>query len=153
MAYEEKVKLFNIKRYLMPLPPLGTKNWTMRDYIRFIDQHGRWCPEGKDKWEPYDESSLNDSLTSFNQLQFISHLTSFQRVAHNFVGHPLCFLNLPSPVAIRHLWFKVRPNLFLVLPENLSAMTRRARSKRYRVVMLASYPPVVSLVLCHLVVL
>jgi hypothetical protein len=71
MAYEEKVKLFNIKRYLMPLPPLGTKNWTMRDYIRFIDQHGRWCPEGKDKWELYDKSSPNDLLTSLNQLQAI----------------------------------------------------------------------------------
>jgi hypothetical protein len=51
MTYAEKVKLFNAKRYLMPLPPMGTKNWTTRDYIRFIDQHGRWCPEGKDACE------------------------------------------------------------------------------------------------------
>jgi membrane protease subunit (stomatin/prohibitin family) len=48
MTYEEKVKLFNAKRYLMPLRPIGTKNWTIRDYIRFIDQVGRWCPDGKD---------------------------------------------------------------------------------------------------------
>ena len=25
ITYEEKVRLFNAKRYLMPLPPLGTK--------------------------------------------------------------------------------------------------------------------------------
>ena len=57
MTYEEKVKLFNAKRYLMPLRPLGTKNWTIRDYIRFIDQVGRWCPEGKDKGiEPYQDN-------------------------------------------------------------------------------------------------
>jgi len=54
ITYEEKVKLFNAKRYLMPLRTFGTNNWTMRDYIRFIDQHGRWCPEGRDKGtEPY----------------------------------------------------------------------------------------------------
>jgi len=57
MTYEEKVKLFNAKRYLMPLRPLGTKNWTIRDYIRFFDQVGRWCPDGKDKGiEPYQEN-------------------------------------------------------------------------------------------------
>ena len=57
MTYEEKVKLFNAKRYLMPLRPLGTKNWTIRDYIRFIDQVGRWCPKGKDKGiEPYQDN-------------------------------------------------------------------------------------------------
>jgi hypothetical protein len=44
MTYEEKVYLFKSRRYLMPVPPVGTKNWTIRDYIRFIDQHGRWCP-------------------------------------------------------------------------------------------------------------
>ncbi len=44
MTYEEKVKLYRARRYLMPVAPIGTKNWTMRDYIRFIDQHGRWCP-------------------------------------------------------------------------------------------------------------
>ena len=38
MTYEEKVKLFNAKRYLMPMRPKGTKNWIMRDYIRYIDQ-------------------------------------------------------------------------------------------------------------------
>ena len=48
MTYEEKVKLYNQKRYLMPFPPVGTKNWTVRDYIRYIDQHGRWCPDGQD---------------------------------------------------------------------------------------------------------
>ena len=57
MTYEEKVKLFNAKRYLMPLRPLGTKNWTTRDYIRFIDQLGRWCPEDTDKGiEPYQDN-------------------------------------------------------------------------------------------------
>lgn len=44
MTYEDKVKLYRARRYLMPVPPVGTKNWTTRDYIRFIDQHGRWCP-------------------------------------------------------------------------------------------------------------
>ncbi len=48
MTYEDKVRLFKAKRYLMPLPPLGTKNWTLRDYIRYIDQCGRWCPDGRD---------------------------------------------------------------------------------------------------------
>ena len=57
MVYEEKVKLFNAKRYLMPLRPLGTKNWTIRDYIRFIDQVGRWCPKDKHKGiEPYQDN-------------------------------------------------------------------------------------------------
>jgi hypothetical protein len=45
MAYEEKVKLLNERRYLMPMLPEGTKNWIMRDYIRYIDQHGRWYPQ------------------------------------------------------------------------------------------------------------
>lgn len=49
MTYEEKVKLFKSRRYLMPVPPIGTNNWTIRDYIRFIDQHGRWCPGGDTK--------------------------------------------------------------------------------------------------------
>ena len=56
MTYDEKVKLFNAKRFLMPLRPFGTKNWTVRDYIRFIDQHGRWYPEKKDnRNEPYQD--------------------------------------------------------------------------------------------------
>jgi hypothetical protein len=44
MTYEEKVKLFNAKSYSMPMLPEGTKNWITRDYIRYIDQHGRWYP-------------------------------------------------------------------------------------------------------------
>ena len=57
MTYEEKVKLSKAKPYLMPVRPLGTKNWTIRDYIRFIDQMGRWCPEDKDKGiEPYQDN-------------------------------------------------------------------------------------------------
>ena len=44
MTYEEKVKLFNARRYLMPMLPEGTKNWITRDYIRYIDQRGRWYP-------------------------------------------------------------------------------------------------------------
>jgi hypothetical protein len=69
MTYEEKVRLFNAKRYLMPLPPLGTKNWTTRDYIRFIDQHGRWCPRGRDTCELYDENKPNNSPMSFIPVQ------------------------------------------------------------------------------------
>jgi hypothetical protein len=49
MTYDEKVKLFHAKRFLMPLRPLATKNWTVRDYIRYIDKHGRWCPESRGK--------------------------------------------------------------------------------------------------------
>jgi hypothetical protein len=44
MTYEEKVKLFNAKRYVVPTLPEGTKNWITRDYIRYIDQHGNWYP-------------------------------------------------------------------------------------------------------------
>jgi hypothetical protein len=51
MTYEEKVKLFNAKRYLMPSPPVRTENWIMRDYIKYIDQYGSWCPEGGDTCE------------------------------------------------------------------------------------------------------
>ena len=51
MTYKDKVKLFNAKRYLMPFTPEGTKNWIMRDYIRFIDEYGKWCPEGSNKCE------------------------------------------------------------------------------------------------------
>ena len=57
MTYEEKVKLYNAKRYLVPLRPLGTKNWTIRDHIRFIDQVGRWCPKDKDNGiTPYPDN-------------------------------------------------------------------------------------------------
>jgi hypothetical protein len=51
LTYEDKVKLYNSKRYLMPMPPMGSQNWLMRDYIRFIDENGRWCPEGGDSCE------------------------------------------------------------------------------------------------------
>ena len=71
MTYEEKVRLFNAKRYLMPLPPLGTKNWLVRDYIRYIDQHGRWCPDGRDQCELPDESTLSNLHTSLSQLQAV----------------------------------------------------------------------------------
>lgn len=63
MTYEEKVKLFNNNRYLMPLPPLGTKNWTVPDFIRYIDQAGRWCPEGKDSCELYEEKVIENLQT------------------------------------------------------------------------------------------
>jgi hypothetical protein len=68
MTYEEKERLFNKNRYLMPLPPLGTKNWTVTDFIRYIDQSGRWCPEGNDSCELYDESTINNSQTTTNRL-------------------------------------------------------------------------------------
>jgi len=71
MTYDEKVRLFNAKRYLMPLPPLGTRNWTVRDYIRYIDQHGRWCPDGRAQCELPDESTLSDLHTSLDQLQAV----------------------------------------------------------------------------------
>jgi hypothetical protein len=45
MTYEEKVKLFKATRYSMPMLPEGTKNWITRDYIRYIDQSGRWYPQ------------------------------------------------------------------------------------------------------------
>ena len=51
LTYEDKVKLYNKKRYLMPKLPMRTKNWIMRDYIRFIDQYGKWCPEESDHCE------------------------------------------------------------------------------------------------------
>jgi hypothetical protein len=51
MTYKDKVKLFNARRYLMPYRPEGTKNWIIRDYIRFIDEYGKWCPEGSNKCE------------------------------------------------------------------------------------------------------
>lgn len=51
LTYDDKVKLYNQKRYLMPMPPMGTKNWFERDYIRFIDQYGKWCPEESDHCE------------------------------------------------------------------------------------------------------
>ena len=44
MTYKDKVILFNASRFLMPEIPKGTKNWITRDYIRYIDQHGRWYP-------------------------------------------------------------------------------------------------------------
>lgn len=69
MTYDEKVRLFNAKRYLMPLPPLGTKNWTTRDFIRFIDQHGRWCPSGRDACELNDENTRNTASLSSNGMQ------------------------------------------------------------------------------------
>jgi hypothetical protein len=66
MTYEEKVKLFLSNRYLMPLPPLGTKNWTVRDFVRYIDQHGRWCPDGRDHCDLYRESPLGNLPSSLN---------------------------------------------------------------------------------------
>ena len=64
LTHEDKVSLFNIRRYLMPLPPLGTKNWTVDDFIRYIDQYGRWCPDGQDKCELPEQGSLRDTTTS-----------------------------------------------------------------------------------------
>ena len=69
MTYDEKVKLYNANRYLMPLPPLGTRNWTVRDYIRYIDQHGRWCPDNRDQCELYGWGTLNSLQSSFNRIQ------------------------------------------------------------------------------------
>jgi hypothetical protein len=71
ITYEEKVRLFNAKRYLMPLPPLGTKNWLVRDYIRYIDQHGRWCPDGRDQCELPDTSTIDNLQPSLSQLQSV----------------------------------------------------------------------------------
>ena len=71
MAYDEKVRLFNAKRYLMPLPPFGTKNWLVRDYIRYIDQHGRWCLDGRDQCELYDEGTLDNLYTPLTKLQAV----------------------------------------------------------------------------------
>jgi len=71
ITYEEKVRLFNAKRYLMPLPPLGTKNWLVRDYIRYIDQHGRWCPDGRDQCELPNTSTLDNLQPSLSQLQSV----------------------------------------------------------------------------------
>lgn len=71
LTYEEKVRLFNTKRYLMPLPPMGTKNWLVRDYIRYIDQRGRWCPDGRDRCELPDEGTLGNLQTSSSQLQAV----------------------------------------------------------------------------------
>ena len=71
ITYEEKVRLFNAKRYLMPLPPLGTKNWTMRDYIRYIDQRGRWCPDGSNQCELPDASTFDKLRTPLAQLQLV----------------------------------------------------------------------------------
>jgi hypothetical protein len=48
LTYKEKVRLYMEKRYLMPATPFHTERWTMRDFIRFIDQRGRWCPEGEE---------------------------------------------------------------------------------------------------------
>ena len=44
MTYKDKVILFKANRFLMPVLPKGTKNWIMRDYIRYIDQFGIWYP-------------------------------------------------------------------------------------------------------------
>ena len=71
MTYEEKVRLFNAKRYLMPLPPLGTKTGLVRDYIRYIDQHGRWCPDGRDQCELTMKAPSTICNTSLNQLQAV----------------------------------------------------------------------------------
>ena len=71
MTYKEKVRLFNAKRFLMPLPPLGTQKWTVRDYIRYIDQHGRWYPDGRDQCELPDESTLGNFQPSLKQARSV----------------------------------------------------------------------------------
>jgi hypothetical protein len=73
LTYEEKVRLFKATRFLMPLPPLGTKNWTVRDYIRYIDQRGRWCPDGSNQCELPDASTHDKLHTPLKQLQSVEN--------------------------------------------------------------------------------
>ena len=58
MTYEEKVRLFNAKRYLMPLPPSGTKNWTARITSDSLTSMAGGARGGGMLAELYDENTL-----------------------------------------------------------------------------------------------
>lgn len=55
----------------MPLPPLGTKNWTIDDYIRYIDQYGDGVQKGNDECALPVEGYFRGTPTSIRWAQQI----------------------------------------------------------------------------------
>ena len=39
---DNKVRMYRAGRYTFPPPPVGHIKWTEADWIRYIDNHGRW---------------------------------------------------------------------------------------------------------------
>ena len=72
MTYEDKVRLFNEKRYLMPLPPLRTKELDSCGITlgTLINTAGG-VRTAVINANLYDESTLNNLYTSLNQLQAV----------------------------------------------------------------------------------
>ena len=71
MTYEEKVRLYNEKRYLMPLPPLGTKNWTRAGLHQVHRSIRQMVPGGGIIASSPDTSTLDNFTPSLNQLQSV----------------------------------------------------------------------------------
>jgi hypothetical protein len=44
MTYEQKVELYRAGKYLFPPPPVCHVGWTERNWIDYIDAHGKWVP-------------------------------------------------------------------------------------------------------------
>lgn len=44
LTHEDKVRLYNEKKYTFPPPPVNTTQWGMDSWIRYIDFYGKWTP-------------------------------------------------------------------------------------------------------------
>tara|TARA_R100000656_G_C3895331_1_gene117537 strand:- start:149 stop:283 length:135 start_codon:yes stop_codon:yes gene_type:complete len=43
LTYEEKLAKYLKGEYLMPVPGTCPVGWSDRNWIDFIDNHGKWC--------------------------------------------------------------------------------------------------------------
>lgn len=43
MTFAQKVLLFSMRRYLIPIPET-IPEWTIREWIDYVDNHGKWLP-------------------------------------------------------------------------------------------------------------
>lgn len=44
MTYDEKLRLYRAGRYLFQPPPVMCAMWTEADWVRYIDNCGKWLP-------------------------------------------------------------------------------------------------------------
>lgn len=52
LTYEEKCELYRAGLYQFPAPPVCHTRWTEADWIRYIDNCGKWTPRTTKEIEP-----------------------------------------------------------------------------------------------------